>query len=51
LYGPIDDVEIVIGEGSWEHREMQQGAIRKWKDASAPLHPSISALGRGETLV
>jgi len=30
LYGPIDDVEIVVGEGGWERRETAQGAMRAW---------------------
>ena len=30
LHGPIDDVEIVIGEGPWEKHETDQSAIPAW---------------------
>ena len=36
LYGPIGDVEIVIGEGSWERREVDQSAIRGWNIVDVP---------------
>ena len=36
LYGPIGDVEIVIGEGSWERREVDQSAMRGWNVVDVP---------------
>jgi len=50
LYGPIGDVEIVIGEGSWERREVDQSAIRGWTTAEAPPPQSAPQAG-GEVRV
>ena len=50
LYGPIGDVEIVIGEGAWERREVDQSAMRTWNTAEAPPSPSAPQAG-GEVRV
>lgn len=47
LYGPIADVEIVIGEGSWEQREVAQGAVRAW-DIAPDLRQSPVPIIGGE---
>jgi NAD(P)-dependent dehydrogenase (short-subunit alcohol dehydrogenase family) len=47
LYGPIADVEIVIGEGSWEQREVAQGAVRAW-DIAPDLRQSAVPIIGGE---
>ena len=51
LYGPINDVEIVIGEGSWERREVDQSAVRAWNVAEAAPPPSAPPPAGGEIRV
>ncbi len=42
LYGPIEDVEIVFGEGSWEQREVVQSELRTWETETPKPHPSAA---------
>jgi acyl transferase domain-containing protein/NAD(P)H-dependent flavin oxidoreductase YrpB (nitropropane dioxygenase family)/NAD(P)-dependent dehydrogenase (short-subunit alcohol dehydrogenase family)/acyl carrier protein len=44
LYGPIEDVEIVIGKGPWEQLELQQSAIRNSKATAEALSSSTLRL-------
>ena len=50
LHGPMDDVEIVIGEGSWERREVTQSSIRAAAlAATAPPTPASPPLAAGDS--
>jgi NAD(P)-dependent dehydrogenase (short-subunit alcohol dehydrogenase family)/acyl carrier protein len=48
LHGPIDDVEIILGEGPWEQYEAEEGAVRR--DAGAMALPASSSLLAGDEL-
>jgi acyl transferase domain-containing protein len=41
FYGPINDVEIVIGEGPWEKHETDQSAAPSWTGAASNAAMSI----------
>ncbi len=43
LHGPIDDVEIILGEGPWEKHETEQSAVRA-ADVAAPAPPPSQPL-------
>ena len=42
LYGPIEDVEIVFGEGAWERREVVQSELRTRETETPKPHPSAA---------
>ena len=44
LYGPIEDVEIVIGKGPWEQVELRQSAIRNSNATAEASSPSALLL-------
>ena len=49
LHGPIEDVELVIGEGPWEKRETERSTIRV-PDITASAAPSSLPLLAGATV-
>jgi len=49
LHGPIEDVEIVVGEATWEKHETDQGAFRT-SDIAASTPPSSLPMLAGATV-
>ena len=49
MHGPADDVEIIVGEGTWEQRETEQSAIQP-SSVAASAPPQTSPLLAGATV-